>query len=40
MKNLKATIFETFKRVITPNKLQVIMAIARLRPESINSHQR
>lgn len=28
--------FETFKRVITLNKLQILMAIARLRPESIN----
>jgi len=28
--------FETFKRVMTLNKLQILMAIARLRPESIN----
>jgi predicted transcriptional regulator len=28
--------FETFKRVMTLNKLQILMAIARMRPESIN----
>lgn len=28
--------FETFKRVITLNKIQILMAIARLKPESIN----
>ena len=28
--------FETFKRLVTANKLEILMAIARLRPESIN----
>ena len=28
--------FETFKRLMTSNKLEILMAIARLRPESIN----
>ena len=28
--------FETFKRVMTSNKIEILMAIARLRPESIN----
>jgi len=28
--------FETFKRIITLNKIQILMAIARLKPESIN----
>lgn len=28
--------FETFKRVMTLNKLQILMAIARLKPQSIN----
>ena len=27
---------ETFKRSMTPNKLQILMAISRLKPESIN----
>ncbi len=28
--------FETFKRLVTANKLEILMAIARLKPESIN----
>lgn len=27
--------FETFRRFMTPNKIQILMAISRLRPESI-----